>query len=208
MNELYTIGYSPHSLESFIALLNHHGINAIADVRSIPFSKFKPDFNKETLSNFLKDNNMVYVFLGDQCGARFDDPACYKNGKVDYNIISKHQKFQDGLNRIREGVKKYKVALMCAEKDPIYCHRMILICRNLKNDRIKIQHILNIDKVEDQFASELRLLKLFKLEQPDIFKSEQERIELAYNKQSEKIAFNDDRGSNSETHCCPVNFYL
>jgi uncharacterized protein (DUF488 family) len=143
MNELFTRGYSKHSLESFLATIQKYRINAIVDVRSIPFSKFKPEFNKDTLYNYLKSNNIEYVFLGNECGARFDDPKCYRNGKADYKLISKHRKFQEGLNRIQEGSKKYKIAIMCAEKDPINCHRMILICRNLKHTGLKIFHVLD-----------------------------------------------------------------
>jgi len=198
MIELFTIGYSDHSLESFVAILKKHRISAIADVRSIPYSKFNPGFNQDTLSRYLKVNNIAYVFLGHQCGARFDDPSCYKNGKADYRLISKHPRFKDGLDRIRRGAIKYKVALMCAEKDPINCHRMILVCRNLKDDQIRIKHILDINRVEDQFESEKRLLKVFKLDQPELFRDQNDLIEKAYDKQSEKIAFKEELYSNNE----------
>jgi uncharacterized protein (DUF488 family) len=200
MNELFTIGYSKHSLESFLATIQKFGINAIVDVRSVPFSKFKPDFNKDTLHNYLKSNSIEYVFLGNECGARFDDATCYRNGKVDYKLISKHRRFQEGLNRIQEGLKKYKIALMCAEKDPINCHRMILICRNLKDVGIRICHVLDNDEVETQFESEKRLLKLFKFDQQELFRTEQEQLKQAYDNQSEKIAYREEQNNNNQNN--------
>jgi uncharacterized protein (DUF488 family) len=197
MNELFTIGYSKHSLESFLATIQKYKINAIVDVRSIPFSKFKPEFNKDTLNNYLKSNNIEYVFLGNECGARFDDPSCYRNGKTDYKLIANHKKFQDGLHRIQEGSKKYKIAIMCAEKDPINCHRMILICRNLKDTGIKIFHVLDTDEIESQFQSEKRLLKLFKFDQQELFRTEEEQLDQAYDNQSEKIAHKEEQNDNN-----------
>ena len=192
MNTLYTIGYAKHSLESFVTALKKYGINAIADVRSVPFSSFNNSFNKDSLNNYLKLNNIKYVFLGNECGARFDDPACYSDGKADYKLIAKHSKFQDGLERIKQGSKKYTIALMCAEDDPINCHRMILICRNLKKSGLTIYHVLDNDKLESQSESEQRLLKQFKLNQLELFQSEKDRLERAYDKQGEKIAYKED----------------
>lgn len=188
MNELFTIGYSPHSLDSFIHVLSKHKITALVDVRSSPYSKYKPEFNQESLASFLKIQKIAYVFLGDYCGARIDDPSCYVNGKVDYRLVAKNQKFQEGLVRIKKGMKNFKIALMCAEKDPITCHRTILICRNLQSE-IKIEHILHDGSIEAHEDSEKRLLKLFKLNEPDLFRSEQQRIDEAYSKQGTKIAY-------------------
>lgn len=192
MNNLYTIGYTNHSLESFIEVIKKYGINAIADVRSIPFSKYNYTFNKNILSNFLNHNDIKYVFLGNECGARFDDPACYHVGKADYKLIAKHKTFQHGLMRIKKGSKSYTIALMCAEKDPINCHRMILICRNLKDSGLPIYHIINAEKVETQSESEKRLLMLFRLNQLDLFHSEDDQLEKAYDKQGDRIAYFED----------------
>lgn len=189
MNELFTIGYSPHSLDSFFHVLSKHKITALVDVRSSPYSKYKPEFNKESLTSFLKIKKIAYVFLGDYCGARVDDPSCYVNGKVDYRLVAKNQKFQEGLVRIKKGMENFKIALMCAEKDPITCHRTILICRNLLHPEIKIKHILSDGSLEAHKDSEKRLLKLFKLNEPDLFSNEQEKIDDAYSMQGEKIAY-------------------
>lgn len=189
MNELYTIGYSPHIHESFLCILKKHKITAVADVRSSPYSQYKPEFNKELLAEFLNKNGIAYVFLGEFCGARVEDPSCYVNGKVDYTLVAESPKFKKGLKRIINGMEKYRIALMCAEKDPITCHRTILICRNLAAKKIDIKHIMSDGRTEDHKDSEQRLLKIFGLNHPDMFRSEQQRLADAYIRQGEKIAY-------------------
>lgn len=188
-NVLFTIGYSPHILDSFLRVLEKHHIAAVADVRSSPFSQFKPEFNKDQLAQFLNSHGIAYVFLGDYCGARVEDPSCYINGKVDYVRVAESLKFKKGLERIISGMEKFCIALMCAEKDPITCHRTILICRNLTFRGIAIKHILSNGRLEDHKESEQRLLKLFDLNHPELFRSEQERLNDAYLRQGEKIAY-------------------
>jgi len=188
-NELYTIGYSPHILDSFLRVLQKHKITAVADVRSSPYSQFKPEFNKDQLAEFLNKHGIAYVFLGDYCGARVEDTSCYVNGKVDYTLVAENHKFKEGLKRIINGMDKYRIALMCAEKDPITCHRTILICRNLADKGINIKHIMSNGRTEDHKDSEQRLLKIFGLNHPDMFRSEQQRLNDAYIRQGEKIAY-------------------
>lgn len=189
INELYTIGYSGFTLNEFIKALKKHGVNAIADVRSVPYSKFKPEYNMDRLKTELNNQSIKYVFLGDLCGARIDAQECYTNGKADYAIIAKHPKFQEGIKRIKNGLEKYRIALLCAEKDPVSCHRMILICRYLREDHINIIHIIDFKNVLTQGECEARLLKLFKLDQPEFFRDVNEQITEAYEKQAEKIAY-------------------
>lgn len=186
---IYTIGYSPHTIETFIKILNENQITAIVDVRSSPYSQYKPEFNIENLKEVLMENKIVYVFLGDYCGARVDDHSCYVDGKVDYNLVAKSKKFIEGIGRIKKGMKQFVIALMCAEKDPITCHRTILICRNIQSETIKVKHILSDGEIEDHKESEKRLLILFKLQHPNLFLSEKQRLDDAYNRQGQKIAY-------------------
>ena len=206
-DSIYSIGYATHTIESFINTLKKFNITAIADVRSLPYSKFKPEFNRENLKQALINNGIEYVFLGDNIGARIEAPECYKNGKADYHLISKRPLFQKGLGRILKGMKKYSIAIMCAEKDPINCHRTILICKHLKNDNIKIIHIIDSNTTENHTETELRLMKLYQLDQPDLFINDSERLEEAYNRQWGKIAYvaettadytGDNEGSSNE----------
>ena len=97
--ELFTIGYSPHIHDSFLRVLKKHKITAVADVRSSPYSQFKPEFNKDQLTAFLNKHGIAYVFLGDYCGARVEDTSCYVNGKVDYTLVAENPKFKEGLKR-------------------------------------------------------------------------------------------------------------
>lgn len=197
-NELFTIGYAPHTLDSFLSILKKYRITAVADVRSSPYSQFKPEFNKEKLSNYLKEHRIAYVFLGDYCGARIEDSSCYVNGKVNYTLVAENPKFKEGLKRIKNGMENFRIVLMCAEKDPITCHRTILICRNLLSQGIKIKHILSNGRIEQHADSERRLLKLFNLDHSDMFSSEQQRIEDAYSRQGEKIAYQIAEPSNEK----------
>jgi uncharacterized protein (DUF488 family) len=169
-NTLFTIGYSGRSIDNFIALLERHKITALCDVRSVPYSSRNPQFNRPTLKNVLKSHNIEYIFLGEELGARPKDPACYVNGKALYQKIADSSMFRNGLERIRVGMQKdYILALMCAEKDPITCHRSILICKNLRDRLIDIRHIIDHDVTETQADLEKRLIAQLNLH-PDLFK--------------------------------------
>lgn len=186
---LYTIGYSCHTIPSFINTLKKYSITAIADVRSEPYSKFKPEFNLKPLRLELESNGITYVFLGEFCGARINAPECYVNGKANYSLIAKHPRFLEGIGRIKNGIKKYIIAIMCAEKDPINCHRTILVCRSLNISGLSIKHILCDGNIEDHREIEIRLMKLFELDQPNMLVTESERLDRAYALQANKIAY-------------------
>lgn len=189
MYELYTIGHSTHAIEQFFELLSIHAITAICDVRSSPYSSFNPQFNRETLQAELKQKGITYVFLGKELGPRSDDPTCYVNGKVQYSALAKTDLFQQGVQRLKKGMASYRIALMCAEKDPIMCHRTILVCRQLRESGIKIRHILDDGSIEEHNDSVRRLLRTLKLQETNLFKSPEEIIEDAYDIQSDKIAY-------------------
>ena len=188
--EVYTIGYSSFNISNFIRILFENKIDYIVDVRSSPFSSYYSDYNKESLKVSLKQKDIGYVFLGDNLGARIKAPERYDNyGKAVYEKISVHPIFLEGINRLKIGIEKYRISLLCAEKDPINCHRNILICKNLKSEDINIYHILPFGKIEKNDDTEKRLLKLFGLENDDMFLSYTERLENVYKLQGTKIAF-------------------
>jgi uncharacterized protein (DUF488 family) len=190
MKQLFTIGYAAfESISSFSQWLHYYDVDAIADVRSVPYSKFRPEFNKETLTDNLRKNEIKYVFLGDYCGARIDDLSCYVDGCVDYTKVKETGKFKHGIERIINGLANYNISLLCAEKDPLYCHRDILICRNLKSHNIPISHILAGGKLENNDSTEKRLLKIFKLDANELFLSVDEQLEIAYDRQGKNIAY-------------------
>src|SRR5579862_1298929 len=115
LNKIYTVGHSNHSIEKFIGLLIANGINAVADVRSRPFSRRNPQFNKERLAATLLQHGIVYVFLGKELGARSEDPSCYEDGRVQYGRLAATPVFRAGIERVLAGAQKYRLALMCAE---------------------------------------------------------------------------------------------
>ncbi|MCY7335289.1 MAG: DUF488 domain-containing protein [Chamaesiphon sp.] len=162
--QIFTVGHSNHSIEKFVEILKRNGVSAIADVRSSPFSRYAPHFNQSSLKHSLNANIISYAFLGEQLGARSKNPECYIDGKARYDLIAKTKEFAKGLDRIMEGSRKYQIALMCAEQDPITCHRSILACKNLKNSELNIQHILRNGNLESNENLEKRLLKIHNLE--------------------------------------------
>lgn len=120
--ELFTIGHSNLSIEAFISLLQRYGITAIADVRSHPYSRYLPHFNKSELEVALQNVGIEYRFLGRELGARPNDLSYYVDGKAPYEKIAATQVFEQGIKRLLKGVETNKIALMCAERDPITCH--------------------------------------------------------------------------------------
>ncbi|MBP7764393.1 MAG: DUF488 domain-containing protein [Deltaproteobacteria bacterium] len=189
MKELLTIGHSIHSVESFIELLRRHDVNALCDVRSSPYSRYSPQFNRESIKEDVLKHGIAYIYLGAELGPRSSDPSCYENGKVQYQRLAEKEIFQQGLARLRKGIEHYRVALMCAEKDPLMCHRMLLICRHLRCENIRIRHILEDGSLEDNRDTEQRLMKLLKIDPADLFSSEEEQILRAYDTQANKVAF-------------------
>ena len=193
MKELFTIGHSNHSLDFFLELLVAHRLSTIADVRSSPYSKYSPHFNKDVLDSVLRNANIDYIFLGRELGAQRSEDDCYIDGQAKYDRIAHLPTFQNGLERVLQEVERNRVALLCAESDPITCHRAILICRELKKmcPDMKITHILGDGTEERQELSEKRLINLHKL-QPELFgdlTSTSGLVEKAYDLQAEKIAY-------------------
>ena len=189
MSTLYTIGHSKHSIEKFIELLERHNITVLADVRSTPFSRRNPQYNRDQLKCFLRDRGIKYVFLGEELGARPNDPACNVNCKVQYDRLADTELFKCGLKRIQEGVADYCIALMCAEKDPLDCHRAILVARHLSDLGLRIRHILSDGSIEEHEDTIERLLGSAQGDQDDLFLPREERIHNAYKLRANAIAY-------------------
>jgi len=186
---IYTIGHSNGTVERLIGLLQQHSITAVADVRSQPYSRFNPQFNREVLADSLKRAGLEYVFLGQELGARPDDPACYRDGRAQYSLIAKAEIFQRGIGRLLSGAERFSLAILCAEKEPLVCHRGILISRHLHENGIVVRHILEDGSVEDHQSVVERLLIMHGLRDEHLFHSREERIALAYEKQAGDIQY-------------------
>jgi uncharacterized protein (DUF488 family) len=186
---IYTIGHSTHSLQDFIALLKSRGITAIADVRSAPYSRFQPQFNREALAKSLNDSGVEYVFVGDSIGGRSANEDDYENGRVVYARLKQNDYFENGLQRVVLGSEKYKLALMCSEKEPIECHRTLLVGQTLFEKGVSVTHIHGDGTLESHEDAIQRLLKIFKLDEPDLFRTNEEIVEEALLRQEQKVAF-------------------
>ena len=193
VDRVYTIGHSTHTIEVFVELLRKHDITAVADVRSAPFSRFNPQFNKDTFQGTLSAHGIEYVFLGCELGARSDDPACYENGRVQYARLARAASFRAGLDRVIQGASEYRIALMCAEKEPLECHRTLLVAKALAEQSVEIAHILADGSLESHESVMTRLLDVVGLPQRDLFGSRQELIEAAMARQEERIAYVNER---------------
>ena len=148
---LFTIGHSNHTIMTFLDLLKKHGINCLCDVRSSPYSKYADQYNRESLKYAMKENGIVYIFMGDCFGARPDDINLFSNGIVDFKKVIKNEKFIKGVSRVEEGLSKgYKIAFMCSEKDPIDCHRTIMVAKYFYDSGHQIQHILSDGSLKNQ----------------------------------------------------------
>ncbi len=196
MKTIYTIGHSIYEIEDFVELLKQNQINTIVDVRSTPYSKFAPQYNRETLKKYLKQNSICYIFMGDLLGARYEDKTLlFDDGKVDFKKVQETKNFQDGVMRLQKGIEKgYSISLMCSEKEAFDCHRFGLISEFLSKKSIEINHIYS-DKVVLQQELEQKLLKKYEKQIPkiDLFNQNidfQEQLKEAYKLRNKDIAYN------------------
>ena len=184
-----TIGHSNHSLEAFVALLQQHGVTALADVRSAPYSRFNPHFNRKALHDSLPAIGIRYVFLGRALGGRPDDPSCYDQGRVRYDRLAHTSLFREGLERVVEGAGRERIALMCAEKEPLDCHRTILVGRSLVERGVGVAHILADGSLEPHDETMDRLLVSTGLPGEDLLQSREQLIEEALAHRERRIAY-------------------
>jgi uncharacterized protein (DUF488 family) len=189
MTTIFTVGHSNHSIEKFVGLLTTNGITAIADVRSRPYSRRNPQFNTERLAQELARHGIAYVFLGKELGARSDDPSCYEDGKVQYRRLAATATFKAGIERVLLGAGKYRLALMCAEKEPLDCHRTLLVSRALDQLGASIAHILADGSLEPQEQTMSRLIDVVGLSKQDMFRERADLIAQACKLREERIAY-------------------
>ena len=184
-----TIGHSTLTFEAFSDLLVRHGVTAVADVRSAPYSRWQPQFNRDSLKRALVEREISYVFLGEELGARTKDRSCYLNGRVQYRRLAATAAFREGLGRVMKGSSKERIALMCSEGDPVKCHRTILVARELVASGLDVRHILPDGSLEPHGETMRRLLGNLRLLQQGFLDSPESLIERAYAEQEERIAY-------------------
>lgn len=190
INEIFTVGHSNHTTEKLLSLLRTNAVTAIADVRSSPRTRINPDFSAPQIEYVLSEAGIRYAFLGEELGARSPDESCYEDGKVRYDRLARRTIFQDGLDRIEMGAEKFRIALLCAEREPLECHRCVLVARHLAKRGLEVSHILADGSTERHAQTLLRLKKsLGLLDQKDMFMDDDSLTEIAYEMQEKKIAF-------------------
>src|SRR6266511_266153 len=187
---VYSIGHSTHSIEAFVALLKEMRIAAIADVRSTPYSRWRPYFHRDALRHSLAEHGIEYVFLGVELGGRGTEGSTHdEDGRIQYRSIAESEKFRGGLKRVRAGSERMSLALMCAESDPLECHRGILISRLLVAGGTWVTHIHADGQLETHRNAERRLVRLAGLHEPDLFRTEDQILADAYSRQEARIAY-------------------
>ena len=186
---VYTVGHSSYPIEVFLGLLSRHGITVIADVRSQPYSRRHPQFNREPLAETLCGAGIACLFLGRELGARSNDPACYVGDQVQYGLLAKTESFQRGLARVQETARSQRLALLCAEREPLECHRTILVARHVVARGLEVLHILADGGIETHAAALERLIRQMRIAEADLFRSREEVEAEAYARQAARIAY-------------------
>lgn len=189
---IFTVGHSAHEVARFVDLLAWHGVEAVADVRSMPYSRRHPQFNRESLKESLNASGIAYVFLGKELGARSTDPDCYENGRVQFRRLAATSLFRSGLKRVLDGSQEMRLALMCAEKDPLNCHRTILVARELVALGKRVNHILADGEIETHEAAMNRLCTQLNIGE-DLLRTPEELENDAYSAQEAKMAYTNPK---------------
>lgn len=151
MSWLFSIGHSNHGIEHFLDLLHTHEVEVLADVRSWPRSGYSPHFDQAPLRRAVEAHGIRYVFLGTELGGRPHDPDCYDpDGHVRYDRVATSALFLAGMDRLCQGIGRYRVAMLCSEEDPLYCHRRLLVGRVLEERGVTVRHIRGDGRVEEE----------------------------------------------------------
>ncbi|MGH9430821.1 MAG: DUF488 family protein [Terriglobia bacterium] len=193
-NTLFTVGHSNLEFVQFVKLLAGCQVQLLADVRSRPYSSRFPHFSQPAFEAMLEREGTAYLFLGEELGGRPDDPDAYQpDGVVDYQARRKSYGFRSGLDRLLAEAGRRKVAVMCAEEDPIECHRFLMICPELTRARQQPVHVRKDHRLESQEMAENRLLRLHGFEgvaAHTLFpEMREDALEQSYKLQAAKAAF-------------------
>jgi uncharacterized protein (DUF488 family) len=164
-------------------------VEAIADIRSTPRSRFSPHFNKDTMREALAARGVAYMFLGKELGGRPQSPALYTDGVADYEKMAASPEFRLGLDRLIEAAARRSVAAMCSEADPLECHRCLLVGRALAGQGADVRHILASGKIVTHAEVEDRLLSLENLAEDLLASSREQRLAEAYRSRSRKAGY-------------------
>lgn len=198
MGLLYTVGHSQHDFEYFSNLLKNNNINYLLDVRSTPYSKYAETYNREHLSKLLLEKNITYSYMGKYFGARPENIELYnEEGYLDFEKVAQSELFIKGMKNVILGLNRgNNIALMCTEKDPIDCHRAILVARAFSLSGVNVTHILPDGKLQTQKELDERLLDMYFPDraQLSIFNfnsviNDEENLKIAYKERNKEIGY-------------------
>jgi uncharacterized protein (DUF488 family) len=202
--DLFSIGHSNIPAARFTAMLRAAGIDAVADVRSMPVSRFCPWFSQKNLTPQLAGKQIGYLFFGEALGGRPHDRTLYRDGVADYELMANDPRFEAGLDRLLAEVAQHRLCLMCSERDPLDCHRCLLIARALAARGVTVGHILHDGAVESHAATEQRLIEL-DVGANEPFATElfvtglEERLAAAYRRRARAVAYCAKKRNNGPT---------
>lgn len=168
-----TIGHSSHSIERFIELLRRGGVQLLVDVRSKPYSRRFPQFGRERLAHSLSEAGISYLWEGDALGGLTDGGTARS-----YNDIAARPAFKTALDSVVEKSRTLTLCLMCAEKEPLDCHRTVLVARRLAERGLAIEHLLADGAVSPHAGIEDALLA--KAAGSDLFEDRTQLLARAY----------------------------
>lgn len=196
---LFTIGHSNHPIERFLTLLRTHDVRSVFDVRTAPASRRFPQFAKVRLTQALADAGIAYRFAGDALGGRPKDPALWQHGRPDYRRMIATSAATGALGDICRAAAQQRVCLMCAEKEPLDCHRCLMIAQDLAAKGTEVQHILADGRLEPQSHTEEHLLAWADRRQPELFQTAAQRLDAAYDMRADWLWKADPRKATRAT---------
>ena len=188
---VFTIGHSNHDAKVFLGLLLRHEIEEVVDVRSAPHSRHNPQFNRKALQAALAAAGVGYVFMGEELGGRPANPSCYDSGgRVQYDQLAETEAFKEGVRQVVRHTGERRPALMCSEKEPLNCHRTLLIAQVLTARGMAVAHILADGGLESHAAAMDRLLDRLQLPRDgDLFRSREQLLADAVKRQARQVAY-------------------
>ncbi|MXZ18867.1 MAG: DUF488 domain-containing protein [Rhodothermaceae bacterium] len=140
---VYTVGHGGRTVDEIVRQIRAKEIQFVIDVRSVPYSKYQPEFARKPLATALRNAGLKYGFMGHQLGGRPDDESCYDNNHVNYEKVRAMPFFKEGIARLRSACERnYIVCLLCAEANPTQCHRSGMIGEALVQEGIEVEHLL------------------------------------------------------------------
>lgn len=199
---VFTIGHSTHNIDDFVGLLKMHKINCLIDVRSQPYSRIAPQFNKDRLGANLKNHKILYAHFEKEFGARHTKSSLLdEDNKVDFDKVRASGNFKEGIQRLKKALDLgYIIVLMCSEAEPFDCHRFSMVSYQLRKE-VEVSHILRDGSLKENSDLEKELLGQYNKKLNPLFDTEEQQIEKAYRLRGKDIAFSlrDDREQVAES---------